>query len=285
MDIIIIIIILLIVIGLYKKKYYLYNIINNIDININRLIYNINKMIGNINKNTNNNINNITCDKSNSNMSNSNMSDSNMSDSNMSDSNMSDSNMSDKDDINSEDIHQIIKKRKKNKKTKKQEEDLVYFDIGINGEYMGKIVMLLFSDIVPKTCNNFRTLCKNKNKLSYKGSPFHRIITDFMIQGGDYTMHNGSGGISIYGNKFEDENFELKHDEPYLLSMANRGPDTNGSQFFITTSETPHLDGKHVVFGKIINGFEIIDHLNTVDTNENDRPKDNIIIMNCGIYI
>ena len=164
------------------------------------------------------------------------------------------------------------------KKNKKIDNNYVYLTISTNGEEDGTIKIKLFDDVVPKTCNNFRTLCKQKK---YINSPFHRIIKDFMIQGGDYTKGNGTGGISIYGDKFEDENFILKHDRPYLLSMANAGPDTNGSQFFITTSETPHLDGKHVVFGEVIDGFTLIDKLNNVDTNHNDRPMDKIIISNC----
>jgi peptidyl-prolyl isomerase D len=155
--------------------------------------------------------------------------------------------------------------------------------VSINGENFGKIIIELFSDVVPKTCDNFRTLCKNKNKMSYLNSPFHRIIKDFMIQGGDYTQGNGTGGVSIYGNKFEDENFELSHDKPYLLSMANAGPNTNGSQFFITTNECPHLDGKHVVFGEVIDGFEYIDKLNNIQTENNDKPIHDVRISNCGI--
>ena len=157
-------------------------------------------------------------------------------------------------------------------------DDLVYLDIAINKEYIGTITIKLFSDIVPLTCDNFRELCKNK---SYEGSPFHRIIKNFMIQGGDFTKGNGTGGKSIYGEKFKDENFDIPHDKPYLLSMANSGPNTNGSQFFITTSETPHLDGKHVVFGEVINGFDIIDKLNETKTGYNDRPVNDIIIMKC----
>jgi peptidylprolyl isomerase len=134
-------------------------------------------------------------------------------------------------------------------------EDLVFFDIGTNNKYYGKIIIKLFSDVVPKTCNNFRELCKTKK---YYNSPFHRIIKDFMIQGGDFTNGNGTGGASIYGSKFPDENFKLKHSKPYLLSMANSGPNTNGSQFFITTNPAPHLDGRHVVFGEIYEGFEVL---------------------------
>ena len=104
-----------------------------------------------------------------------------------------------------------------------------------------------------------------------------------MIQGGDFTRGDGRGGMSIFGEKFEDENFDIPHDQPYLLSMANSGPNTNGSQFFITTSEQPHLDGKHVVFGRILDGFDIIDYLNNIETNNDDRPKKNIKIVDCGI--
>ena len=103
-----------------------------------------------------------------------------------------------------------------------------------------------------------------------------------MIQGGDFTNHNGTGGRSIYGEKFEDENFQIKHDKPYLLSMANSGPNTNGSQFFITTSETPHLDGKHVVFGEVIEGFDLVDKLNNTRTDMSDHPTDKIVISDCG---
>jgi peptidyl-prolyl isomerase D len=171
-----------------------------------------------------------------------------------------------------------IRNKKKNKKKIFIKDDLVYLDIGIDNNMIGTITIKLFSDIVPITCKNFRTLCQK----SYNGSQFHRIIKDFMIQGGDFTNGNGTGGMSIYGEKFEDENFELQHDRPYLLSMANSGKNTNGSQFFITTSKTPHLDGKHVVFGEIINGFEIIDELNLIETDRNDRPISNVTIMKCG---
>jgi len=153
-------------------------------------------------------------------------------------------------------------------------------NIGINGEFIGQLVILLYGDIVPITCKNFRSLCQDK---SYKGTPFHRIISNFMIQGGDITNGDGSGGRSIYGETFRDENFKINHDKPYLLSMANAGINTNGSQFFITTAETPHLNGKHVVFGKVIKGFQIIDGLNKVNTDETDRPIDDITIMDCGI--
>jgi cyclophilin family peptidyl-prolyl cis-trans isomerase len=174
------------------------------------------------------------------------------------------------------------KTKRKFKPEIQQKKDLVFLDISINNEKFGRIIIELFSDITPKTCNNFRTLCNAKNKMSYINSQFHRIIKDFMIQGGDFTNGDGTGGMSVYGNRFEDENFILKHNKPYLLSMANAGKDTNGSQFFITTTETPHLDGKHVVFGQVIEGFEYIDKLNTMQTNERDRPIHNVVISNCG---
>lgn len=178
---------------------------------------------------------------------------------------------------------QIQKQKEQEQKKKTPKEDLVYMDIGVNGEHSGRIVIKLFSNVVPKTCNNFRTLCNNNKKLSYKNSPFHRIIKDFMLQGGDFTNENGTGGMSIYGNKFEDENFDIPHDQSYLLSMANSGPNTNGSQFFITTSETPHLDGKHVVFGIVIKGHEVVDQLNEIETGGNDKPIDDVRILDCGM--
>lgn len=175
-------------------------------------------------------------------------------------------------------FHQEIKRD-----SKKHNQNFVYIEIGINQNILGKIIIELYEEDVPYTCKNFRTLCMNKNNMTYKNSPFHRIIKDFMIQGGDFTRGDGTGGISIYGERFRDENFIFKHDRPYLLSMANAGPDTNGSQFFITTVKTPHLDNKHVVFGEVVKGFEIIDYLNNIDTDENNRPIQNIYINNCGL--
>ena len=144
----------------------------------------------------------------------------------------------------------------------------------------GQVIIELFSDIVPKTAENFKILCKDK---MYKGIPFHRVIKGFMIQGGDTTNKNGSGGMSIYGSKFADENFIVKHDEPGLLSMANSGENTNGSQFFIITKPTPHLDNKHVVFGKVIDGLDIVYRIEKTQTDHNDKPINEVIIEDCGL--
>ncbi len=163
-----------------------------------------------------------------------------------------------------------------------------YFEIAIGGESQGRVYFELFDENVPRTCMNFRTLCMKsvtgKGEADYKNMVFHRVIKGFMIQGGDTTRGDGTGGCSIYGEKFEDEAFEFSHNQPGLLSMANAGPNTNGSQFFITTkAPLKHLDGKHVVFGIVVKGYEIIQKIEKLATGGDDRPLAEVRVIDCGL--
>ncbi|ORX70251.1 hypothetical protein DL89DRAFT_267472 [Linderina pennispora] len=164
---------------------------------------------------------------------------------------------------------------------------IVFFDITIGGKDVGRIKMELFADKVPRTAENFRQLCTGEHRVNhapqgYKGSPFHRIIKGFMAQGGDFVKGNGTGRTSIYGDKFADESFELKHTGPGLLSMANSGENTNGCQFFITLAEAPWLDGKHVVVGKLVDGLLTLRKIENVPTGRDNKPTLPVLISECG---
>ncbi|KAG7389985.1 hypothetical protein PHYBOEH_007182 [Phytophthora boehmeriae] len=168
---------------------------------------------------------------------------------------------------------------------------LVYFDVSIGGSRAGRVVFRLYPDL-PKTSENFRCLCTGERGLGrstgkplhYKKVPFHRVIKGFMLQGGDFSQRNGTGGESIYGGKFADESFKYRHRKAGLLSMANAGKNTNGSQFFITAVPTPHLDGKHVVFGEVVNGMDVVRKMESVETVANDKPApmQAVVIEDCG---
>ncbi|QIY97742.1 peptidylprolyl isomerase [Streptomyces sp. S1D4-11] len=157
----------------------------------------------------------------------------------------------------------------------------VFFEVSADGESLGRIEFKLYDDVVPETARNFRELATGQNGFGYKGSPFHRVIPDFMLQGGDFTNENGTGGKSIYGTKFPDENFKLKHTKPGLLSMANAGPNTNGSQFFITTIVTDWLDGKHVVFGEVVEGMDVVRAVEKLGSRSGATSK-KIVISDSG---
>ncbi len=157
----------------------------------------------------------------------------------------------------------------------------VFFDLSIAGAPAGRVVFELYDDVTPKTAENFRALCTGEKGFGYAGSGFHRVIPRFMLQGGDFTNHNGTGGKSIYGAKFADENFVKKHIRPGLLSMANSGPGTNGSQFFITTVPCDWLDGKHVVFGEVVEGMEVVTAVEALGSSSG-QPRSKVQIVSAG---
>lgn len=172
---------------------------------------------------------------------------------------------------------------KEPEKAKKVVNPQVYLDISVDGQEIGRIRIVLYKDVVPLTAENFRCLCTHEKGFGFIKSTFHRIIPGFMCQGGDITNHNGTGGRSIYGRKFNDENFELKHTGPGMLSMANSGPNSNSSQFFLTTGKTEWLDGKHVVFGQVISGMEVVKKMESYGSSSGKVSK-KVEISNSGEY-
>ena len=189
---------------------------------------------------------------------------------------------------NQEEMEHFLEKDESKQKKMDLDNGNPYFIIAIGNNVLGKVKFELFDEETPKTCKNFRYFCTrsmlNNSYPDYQGSIFHRVIKDFMIQGGDITNFDGTGGISMYGVKFDDENLNLDHNQPGLLCMANSGPNTNNSQFYITLKETPWLNGKHVVFGIVLEGFDIIKKIEALETSqETNKPLDDVKIIKCGL--
>ena len=174
-----------------------------------------------------------------------------------------------------------MNKGKKKKKVKK-DHTIVYMDISVNRKMLGRLIIKLFDKIVPRTVHNFVSFINGYKGYGYENCKIHRIVPDFVIQGGDFTRGDGSGGFSVYGDKFEDEDFSIPHNQQGILSMANSGPNTNGSQFFITLQETPFLDNKHVAFGQVIDGHDVLDTLNNYGTKDG-APRGDVKIEKCGL--